>query len=181
MAFLSGSGNYVPVPAKPGSGAFFQVPSIPASDPCMSELNQSCTFLGGDSCYTCASKLIGTAGSAANASCYNSQSRGRWWGAHIPRLFCNKSSGIFDFGRSPIVEYCVEVAKVAAKLAPGMRYPNGVPYTSCNAPEGEPFGSTPREPLCISACYADRVIAHQVKNIWIYMTMYMDPCCAVLM
>lgn len=161
VAFLSDSGNFAPVAAKAG-GDFFDVPSIPRSDPCLSELNKSCEFLGKESCMHCVAKTIAAVGSAASKHCSNSESKGRWWGAHLPKLFCNVSGGFFDFERSPIVEYCVETAVVSS--TPIGKYTNGVPYTSCNAPEGEAFGNTARRPICISAAYADRVIGHQTKQ-----------------
>ena len=74
----------------------------------------------------------------------------------IALAFCDLSrggaaDGFFSFEKTPIAAYCVE--RRAASFAE---------YASCNAPEAGNY-STPTNPICICACFADRLIAHQTN------------------
>ena len=62
--------------------------------------------------------------------------------------------------------YCVRRKQAppppAAVAEPGWDVPGFAPYVSCNAPEAGSL-NTHADPVCICACYADRLIAMQPK------------------
>ena len=147
--FLSDSIDYVPYRRADEPG-FFTAPEFPKTDPCMSALNASCLGAG-DACMQCAAREIGTASSPAAALCSMDASKGRWWGDIVPRSFCGSTGfALFDFQRTPVTRYCVRYTPLGVGFAR---------YLSCNAPEADRYGNDHRQPLCICACYADRVIA----------------------
>ena len=175
-AFLTDSGNFVVPPAQL------------AVDPCARALNQtSCrpkTKRGGGfgwpaedaaSCMSCITAVwehgVGAAADVVRAQCSNP-------GLPFPgdnkvaEAFCGVGFSFFDWINTPITEYCVrheEVPKPRTTRTrtfphaePGWGVAGFAPYVSCNAPEAGALNSH-SNPVCICACYADRLIAMQPK------------------
>lgn len=181
--FLSDSIDFQPF-RRTGERGFFTAPAFPRDDPCMSSLNASCVglegFLQGDACMACAKRVIGDPASTAYIHCTLNTSQGRWWGDVVPRTFCGAvKDALFDFQRTPITRYCVRYRQSASWLAAQEQYRRpdqaqnlGLPdqndgfarYLSCNAPEADRYGNSHERPLCICACFADRVIAKAPVN-----------------
>ena len=87
--------------------------------------------------------------------------------------FCGVGFSFFDWSNTPITEYCVRREEAPkprttrtttpqAKAQPGWNVAGFAPYVSCNAPEAGALNSH-SNPVCICACYADRLIAMQPK------------------
>lgn len=108
--------------------------------------------------------------------------RGSW---QVVEAFCNDGFSFFSctpqFERAivcvwkltcpragdntPITRYCIKrrPAPAANVPQPGWQIPGYAPYVSCNAPEAGSL-NTHANPVCICACYADRLIAMQPKK-----------------
>jgi hypothetical protein len=79
--------------------------------------------------------------------------------------FCGVAFSFFDWVNTPITEYCVrrqEAPPPAVVAQPGWEVPGFAAYVSCNAPEAGSLNKH-ADPVCICACYADRLIAMQPK------------------
>lgn len=161
-AFLSDSGNFV-VP-----------PDQLKRDPCAQALRRSsCHGKGGSDCMGCVTRLwengTGAVAGRVRAQC-SDPGLSFPWDNKVAEAFCGAGFGFFDWANTPVTEYCVRrmetprtVPVVPARHLPGWDVAGFAPYVSCNAPEAGALNSHDN-PVCICACYADRLIAMQPKG-----------------
>ena len=156
-AFLTDSGNFV-VPAQ-------QL----ARDPCAAAINSSthCTAGGGDSCMRCLAAAWKDASPSSPLAQECSDPSKPWpFDNKIAEAVCGVGFSFFDWTATPVAEYCIRrVATDARGGGGGGRGAAGfAEYTSCNAPEASVVHNDPANPVCICACYADRMIGEQPVN-----------------
>lgn len=139
-AFLTDSGNFVmPI-------------SQLRKDKCAKALNlTTCGSKRGKACMSCLhaawelSELIRSECSDPTASWPKDNK--------VANAFCKNGFGFFDWTKTPISRYCV-----------ARRKRNFAEYMSCNAPEADIVNNQHSNPVCICACYADRIIGQQSPN-----------------
>ena len=152
-AFLGDSGNFVLTPE--------QI----AADPCAQALNQT-ACRPGKACMSCAGQVwangTGASAEAVRAQCSNPALPFPTDNKAIEN-FCGDGFSFFDWQATPITEYCVERLEQDTHAAPaGWGVDGYAGYVSCNAPEAGSLNSH-ADPVCICACYADRLIAMQPR------------------
>lgn len=154
-AFLTDSGNFV-MP--------WQQMTV---DRCAAAMNQTrCVAGGGQPCMDCLAAAWANSSGVLRRQCSDP---GAPWPLDnkVAEAFCGVGFSFFDWAATPVTKYCVR-----RQLAPGPRssgpvasrlsaLPGTVHYMSCNAPEAAVVHNRPTDPVCICACYADRIIAQQ--------------------
>eukprot|EP00729_Bicosta_minor_P001719 gene1719-32604_t len=145
-AFLTDSGNFV-VPWQQLQ-----------SDPCAAAINSStsCKAGGKDSCMACLS-LAWLDAKPSHPFKQACSDPGKPWpfDNKIAEAFCGMGFSFFDWTATPVTEYCIQ--RVATNVG-------FAEYLSCNAPEASVVHNNPDDPVCICACYADRMIGEQTVN-----------------
>lgn len=160
-SFLTDSGNFVLPPSElahdPCARALARLPcrSVPAAPAAC----ETCVAAYWDAANTSAAKGV-------RQQCSNPAQP---WPVDnkVVEAFCGSSFSFFDWTSTPITRYCVETRRRAPTVTnrSAETVAGYAPYVSCNAPEAHVVHNDPADPVCICACYADRLIGMQPRAV----------------